>query len=131
MALQQFNYIFDLIFLKQFYWKPQQTMVWSSASSIHRLFFHEQLLHWHSCKYGQSFIKPGTQTYLSIQSFYFSPWIMNYAFTRSANDTDKWIMTPKENTSCNLSRILQPKIALYTLRIFELFCWHKILSKYL
>lgn len=72
-------------------------------------------------------LKSVLQFISQLKAFNNIPEFMNYVSIASWNDTDKWIMVPSENTSCEPGGPLQLKIALeYSREVF----WTYLLTQY-
>lgn len=71
-------------------------------------------------------LKSVLQFISQLKAFNYIPEFMNYVSIESWNDTDKWIMAPSENTSCDRGGPLQLKIAQYSREVF----WTYLLTQY-
>lgn len=71
-------------------------------------------------------LKSVLQFISQLKAFNYIPEFMNYVSIESWNDTDKWIMVPSENTSCDRGGPLQLKIAQYSREVF----WTYLLTQY-
>lgn len=71
-------------------------------------------------------LKSVLQFISQLKAFNYIPEFMNYVSIESWNDTDKWIMVPSENTSCDRGGPLQLKIAQYSWEVF----WTYLLTQY-